>query len=924
MPLKRKLAITGTLLLLLSLILVCLLAGAYFYLPFYLEKRIIPQLASDAGLSDFSVDVRNIGFFNADLGTLRIGPQDAPALVIRSVQIDYSPRSLYQRKIINMTISGIELHGGLSNGRFKLQGIDIDNIMAGDPKQAPTAPRSNDTGPPVILERLEIRDSRVIISNNDQNYRIPFGIDLVPRDPAYDELDIAVHLYPRGEKLTAKATVYRSQRRAVLSIDPTALDLERYTDITARAAQLAVSGDLTLQAKADMTWEPLQVSAFNASLSLQHGKIKGNGFQLQTAVGANNEPLPFRIDLSAINFHELKFSGSSLSLMAPAPLTLAEFDGTIKKSAAELEAVGNFSVLLQSSTQSLSEQLPVKIKDSVPLQGKYSAKYDQSGKWQCEVSSTRPEGSTADKINIHFEHYIITSRAPEFNFSAKSESQIIEAEYLLKAPTVRITSGPETLSIPKVSLEGTAQFDYRVNDSAEIKFALRAPNTGLKLKEGNIKLTKLALSGKLNRGANRQISIEGLLQFSGAGGNFSRLGARISGGRGKIPFKWPVTGKTARGSVAVARLKYKGLELGSVSSQLHQTATGFAFNGRHQSALLPRVKLNFSGESKLFHKEPAGAIVRVEISRPTAAPELDLGRFYPQAKGMRIKGQFQLDGDLNLNMNGLSGKVRIDFKSGHLTMGENNLALEGIQMFLNFPELPKIRSAPGQQIDFARISLGEFSAKRGRIEFQIESARSVLIEKMHFVWCGGNVETQSMRLVPGVEEYQVTFYCDRLNLAQVLEQFGAASAEGKGSVNGRIPLQYTKGQIHFDDGFLFSTPGEGGKIHLTGTDILTAGIPPNTPQYVQMELAREALKDYDYSWAKLNITSSGDDLLLQMQMDGKPAQPLPFVYNKDIGGFMKVEAKAKGSKFQGIRLDVNFRLPLNKLMQYKELINMIQ
>jgi len=340
--------------------------------------------------------------------------------------------------------------------------------------------------------------------------------------------------------------------------------------------------------------------------------------------------------------------------------------------------------------------------------------------------------------------------------------------------------------------------------------------------------------------------------------------------------------------------------------------------------LLPKAKINFSGESKLFNSEPVGAVARFKISRPATAPELDLAKLAPDVKGVRVKGNFQLDGVLNLNMNGLSGKVGIDFKSGNVMMGENNLELEGIHMSLNFPEFPKIRSAPGQQIDFARISLGEFSAQKGRIEFQIESAHSILIEKMRFLWCGGNVETQSMRLVPGVEEYHITFYCDRLNLAQVLEQFGAASADGQGSVNGRIPLQYTKGQIHFDDGFLFSTPGEGGKIHLTGTDILTAGIPPNTPQYVQMELAREALKDYDYSWAKLNITSRGEELLLQMQMDGKPSQTLPFVYNKEIGGFMKVEANAKGSKFQGIRLDVNFRLPLNKLMQYKGLINMIQ
>jgi hypothetical protein len=93
---------------------------------------------------------------------------------------------------------------------------------------------------------------------------------------------------------------------------------------------------------------------------------------------------------------------------------------------------------------------------------------------------------------------------------------------------------------------------------------------------------------------------------------------------------------------------------------------------------------------------------------------------------------------------------------------------------------------------------------------------------------------------------------------------------------------------------------------------------------MQMELAGKALEDYDYTWAKLNLTTEGEDVLLKMQLDGKPAKPLPFVYQKDMGGFVKVEADVQGSTFQGIRLDVNFRLPLNQIMQYKELIRMIQ
>ncbi len=38
---------------------------------------------------------------------------------------------------------------------------------------------------------------------------------------------------------------------------------------------------------------------------------------------------------------------------------------------------------------------------------------------------------------------------------------------------------------------------------------------------------------------------------------------------------------------------------------------------------------------------------------------------------------------------------------------------------------------------------------------------------------------------------------------------------------------------------------------MTGTKILTVGILPNRVQDTQIELAREASKDYNYRWTKL-------------------------------------------------------------------------
>ena len=924
MSLKRKIALTGSLLFLLALLMVSLLTGLFFYLPHYLESKIIPQLAADAGISDFAVDVRNIGFFDADLGTLRIGPEQNPSFVIRSVQVDYSPRELYRQKIKKITFSGIELTGDLINGQFKLRGVDIEKLLAGlqQREKPPTAP--DDPLPLVSVARLEIRNSFVIVVYDDQIYRVPFELSLIPQDPEYNLLNVEANLYLRGQKITATIRVNRPDRRAALHVESFTLNLGRFADITSRFGDLTMSGKVTMLGMADLRWQPLRISSVNASLTLRKANINVGGIKFQNDITAQGREIPFQFNLAEKNDNQWRITGTGISMVAPAPLVLSGFNATIKRNAATFEGAGDFTGALHPSTQNRLDPMPVRILDPLPLQGRFAATYHPSGKWRCEVSNSKSKTTSAQTVRLFVEPYTITSSIPEFNLSAKSESGFIDAEYLLTAPGIRIASASESIHIPKLILKGTAQTANETNRSARVKFDLQAPNTGLHIEGGEIKIPDVALSGELNANDVRQITLGGVMQFAGAGGRFSRLNAQLSGARGNIPFKWPVKGKTATGSVSIANLKYKGLNFGGLKSHIRQTSTGFTFEGQHQSKLLPQMKLSFTGESSVFRPAPFGTLLHVKLTRPGSAPAIDLGKFFPDAAGVRLNGKFQLEGDLALNTNGFSARIRADFDNGNLLMDKNKLAIEGIRLSLVLPELPKIRSAPGQQIHFTKISLGGLVAQKGRIDFQIESNRSLMIEKIHFIWCEGNVETQAMRLSPGVEDYNITFHCDRLNLAKVLEQFGAAAASGRGTVNGRIPLQYAHGKIRFNDGFLFSTPGEGGKIHVTGTDILTAGIPPGTNQFVQMELAREALKDYDYSWAKLNITSEGEELIMKMQMDGKPAKSLPFVYRKDIGGFMKVEAEAKGSKFQGIRLDVNFRLPLNKLLQYKDLIDMMQ
>jgi hypothetical protein len=110
-------------------------------------------------------------------------------------------------------------------------------------------------------------------------------------------------------------------------------------------------------------------------------------------------------------------------------------------------------------------------------------------------------------------------------------------------------------------------------------------------------------------------------------------------------------------------------------------------------------------------------------------------------------------------------------------------------------------------------------------------------------------------------------------------------------------------------------------VVIKDTQTLTAGIPMDTPEFVQLDLAREALKDFDYQWAKLELNTFEDTLDLKLELDGKPAKLLPFEYQQEVGSFVRVDATSPGSRFQGIKLNVNLKLPFNQVLKFGNKLN---
>jgi hypothetical protein len=746
---------------------------------------------------------------------------------------------------------------------------------------------------------------------------------MVSAQGTVNALHVDARLYPRGQMLKISAQMDLKQNRIVSHLAVKELHLQRFADIVNFIDGLSIAGSASLEANAELKLKPFEILSIAGRLKSSTIDIRYKDLQFQNRSSTPDNQKPLIIDFKGPDRQNWKLTLSGLAAVAPVAATVADMTATVGLSRAGYKISGNFKVSFDSSGLR-AVPFPLKFTRPFDLPLTFSAIYTNGSQWHFDLINGDHNESGLRGPAFEYKNTHINTEFPDFNLSGEKIGGDIRTEYRLGMADVGIKSGDVNILSPQFVLKGkTDLIQNKPNTLLSIN-DLELSGTTMTLSSSKIILKHLSVNGKLQRDKNGAQTLTATVQFTNsdmeaAGGDLSFRGAQ-----GTIPLTFPAGKPKQKGSVSISAAKYQNLNLGTIHAEVKQTTSGISFNGKLTNHLLPELTARFSGESDLGGEKDHETRAQFELFYPQSAPEIDLGNFLPAAKGFTFKGKFLEQGDLVVGKKGLLAATKSSLSNGQLNHKKNKITVEGIQTALWVPDLIKMHSAPGQKLKFTGASFGEVRIENGEIDFQIESPRSVLVEKSRFNWCDGTVDAPAIRFTSGIDAYNIILYCDRLNLAKVLQQFGAASVTAEGQLNGRIPLRYQNGKLSFKNGFLFTTPGESGKIRMKDTEILTAGIPPETPQYVQMELARKALEDYDYSWAKLNLTSEGEDLLLNLQLDGKPAKSLPFVYRKDMGGFAKVEADVQGSTFQGIRLDVNFRLPLNKIMQYKTLIQMMQ
>jgi hypothetical protein len=890
-----------------ALLLAVILLAGYVLLPLAAERLLAPIVFKTAGIREYDLAVQRLSPFELDLGRLRIGPEGAPGITVASVTATYRPGELLQRRMSRLVLDDVRiLVQENEKGDYRIPGL-------------PTAAAGGPTPPmrslPAVVARVEIRKGQISVQSGDRLLRLPFEGTFRPTADA-SALEGLLKLSVPDSQVTVGGRIDLSAGQWSLQWHGSGLRLEELGRMAGLKDGPAISGAGGIQGRAQGRLSPLAVDTLDATLDHTPCRLNWANGRLDLSGGKPDEDL--RMTIRSDKADTWAIGTSPILAAMKGGEGLFALTGSLKKGE---DGSLSWQGRLASKVAVISDQTGGPVV-ALPLNLQSTARILPDGSWQADLHLAESDAA-APVVAFDAGQPSIPLDLSGFEVTAEGQLKPVQADFRWRIAALKCADGALRLAVETIEGVGHYQRKDRA-ESGSLAMTLGPATVSSSGLTARLTKAQLAVEGPLD--GDRPTRLSGVFSIAGGGLTMDSPAVKASGLSAHLPVAWPPLEKGKAGTLALASTTWEGRALGAVTGRLQQTMEGASFEARHESRLVPHLKVLAQGEAGLRADTGAPfAHIRWTADRPADAPPLALSDLMDQPPDVPVTlgGSLFARGEMRYE-NGLQGSLTAGLASGRLQVDDHGLVIDGLQSTLAIPDLRQLRSAPAQSMTFETVSIGTVRAENGRLAYQIEPGPVIFLEDGRFQWCGGTVISPAMRLVAGRNVYDVTLFCDRIKLDALLEQLGMAQVEGGGAISGLIPVVLADGRLTFNNAFLYSSPGEGGVIRVQGSEVLTAGIPPGTPQYNQMELARYALKDYDYQWAKVSMNSVADDLLVELQFDGKPAGPLPFEYDAETGGFVKAAPGQPGSVFQGIRLDVNVTLPLNRMLRYRELFKRLQ
>lgn len=908
------------------------------YIPHYVEQNILPELALKNGIKKFSCKIQQIGLFNTTISQLKTGYDNKyddkkETILAQFIEIKYSPLSLWNKSINEIQISGLDILCTIKNGKILFPGFNTNSKTKSNTKETTNIKPIQS---PVSIKKISITGAFQAIpweNQSQQNlqhpkqqlknrqwenrsYFIPFKLTVIPEKGNFNKISVNLSILPMGQPIAISGKVNLLKNQVALSITGSAIPIDNFISCFDNIQGLNIKGDIKLNINTDLTISPFNINSAQCIIRLDNL----NGSYNEILFDKNT---PFTITINKEEKKEWEINLTPFKIFTPIPIEFSSITGKLIHKENNLNFLGEYKI--KTDKFKSNKKFPVSIQDSIVINGIFSGDLTAESNLNFKTTGSSGKEKTALNNNITVAGVHINTKKLSYNLSMALDKTNYQVKAKLSGNLLKLTKNKLDCKLNSFSITTSADFN-KTNSKIKGDYQISANGLSLIQEKRKCLFPQATIKGSFIKNKNDCLQNQTLFNIQNGSFFDNTIAFKANGIFASLPFKYPFQNNAKTGKLKISSLTYhkpnsdKLIKLGSIDGTLKQSGKKLIYTGKFNNQFMENMDINFNIHSDFRTPYIQNVTAKFQCTDFRPSSPIDLGQFSPVANKIFLDGNLSFNGTLNMLNNKLKCSAQASFKDGTLNYPEKKVLIEGINFGINIPNVFNIYSKPAQKITFSHASFANVEVGDGNIEYQLEQGGSILIERAKFNWCKGLISSEALRIIPDVDNYDFVLYCNRVNLASVLEQVGIAHAEGSGMVSGRIPITVNNKKITVNKGYLYSTPGTTGRLRVQGAEILTRGVQKNTPQYAQLELAQEALKDFEYKWAKVDIKTHAGELMVSMKFDGKPANPLPFVYKKETGSFVKVKSETKGLIFQGIRLDANFSLPLDQIIQYKELL----
>lgn len=215
--------------------------------------------------------------------------------------------------------------------------------------------------------------------------------------------------------------------------------------------------------------------------------------------------------------------------------------------------------------------------------------------------------------------------------------------------------------------------------------------------------------------------------------------------------------------------------------------------------------------------------------------------------------------------------VRATDLDADLAAGDAPVALRGGATYVRVDGYGKMRLVRPFGIRWRTLSAGDrLALDAGNFWFRADDTKSLLLTEGSTGFCGGKVRIYALHMNWESLDAGFTLYLDDLDAGKILELLPGVEGSATGTIHGKIPLSVQKGKtVRLRDAYLYSPPGQTGKLRLTKTDAVienlrAAGVPDAT-----CDDLRTALADLDYTVLRMDLRQNRDGTgRLEVQLEG--------------------------------------------------------